>query len=153
MEKLTCIALVVGAAIAAGRSIDAQPPAPTMLDPKLAVRTVVSGLAQPTSIAFSRCQRHARAREGERKGSAVVNGVIQSTILDLAVNNASERGLLGIALHPNFPANPGVYLYWTCTTCSSFAGRPRTLRIRPRKPDRGCSCCQVPTRGLLRPQS
>jgi hypothetical protein len=30
------------------------------------------------------------------------------------VNFASERGLLGIALHPDFPANPGVYLCWTC---------------------------------------
>jgi len=43
----------------------------------------------------------------------VVNGVVHSTVLDLAVNSASERGLLGIALHPDFPANPGVYLYWT----------------------------------------
>jgi glucose/arabinose dehydrogenase len=33
--------------------------------------------------------------------------------LDLPVNFGSERGLLGIALHPDFPANPGVYLYWT----------------------------------------
>jgi aldose sugar dehydrogenase len=39
-------------------------------------------------------------------------------VLDLAVNNASERGLLGIALHPNFPDNPGVYLYWTCRTAA-----------------------------------
>jgi hypothetical protein len=30
------------------------------------------------------------------------------------VNRNSERGLLGIALHPDFPADPGVYLYWTC---------------------------------------
>ena len=30
-----------------------------------------------------------------------------------AVNSASERGLLGIALHPDFPSNPLVYLYWT----------------------------------------
>jgi glucose/arabinose dehydrogenase len=36
-----------------------------------------------------------------------------STVLDLAVNFASERGLLGIALHPNFPGDPRVYLYWT----------------------------------------
>ena len=44
----------------------------------------------------------------------IVNGALQSTVLDLAVNNGSERGLLGMALHPNFPINPGVYLYWTC---------------------------------------
>jgi aldose sugar dehydrogenase len=36
-------------------------------------------------------------------------------VLDLAVNSGSERGLLGIALHPQFPANPGVYLYRTET--------------------------------------
>ena len=40
----------------------------------------------------------------------IVNGALQGTVLDLAVNAASERGLLGIALHPQFPDNPGVYL-------------------------------------------
>jgi glucose/arabinose dehydrogenase len=43
----------------------------------------------------------------------VVNGVVQSTVLDLAVNSGSERGLLGIALHPDFADNGFVYLYWT----------------------------------------
>jgi glucose/arabinose dehydrogenase len=41
---------------------------------------------------------------------------VQETVLDLAVNSASERGLLGIALHPQFPGNPGVYLFWTEST-------------------------------------
>jgi glucose/arabinose dehydrogenase len=43
----------------------------------------------------------------------VLNGAVQLTALDLAVNSASERGLLGIALHPNFAFNHYVYLYWT----------------------------------------
>ena len=43
----------------------------------------------------------------------VTNGVVQGTVADLSVNFGSERGLLGIALHPGFPMNPGVYLYWT----------------------------------------
>jgi glucose/arabinose dehydrogenase len=38
------------------------------------------------------------------------------------VNFASERGLLGIALHPDFPANPGVYLYWTESTTGADSG-------------------------------
>src|SRR5262249_17978936 len=46
----------------------------------------------------------------------VTNGSVASTALDLAVNFGSERGLLGIALHPAFPSNPGVYLYWTEST-------------------------------------
>src|SRR4051812_14254460 len=54
----------------------------------------------------------------------VVNGAVQSTVLDLAVNSASERGLLGIALHPDFPGNPGVYLYWTCQAPPPPASNP-----------------------------
>jgi aldose sugar dehydrogenase len=46
----------------------------------------------------------------------VVDGLVQGAVLDLAVNFGSERGLLGIALHPDFPDNPGVYLYWTEST-------------------------------------
>ena len=49
----------------------------------------------------------------------VMNGAITSTVLDLAVNFGSERGLLGIALHPEFPTNPGVYLFWTESTTGS----------------------------------
>jgi hypothetical protein len=44
----------------------------------------------------------------------IVDGAIQGTVLDLAVNIASERGLLGIALDPGFSSNHYVYLYWSC---------------------------------------
>src|SRR5262249_5208435 len=43
----------------------------------------------------------------------VATGKVVTTVLDLPVNSASERGLLGIALHPRFPGRPSVYLYWT----------------------------------------
>jgi glucose/arabinose dehydrogenase len=46
----------------------------------------------------------------------VIDGKVTATVLDLAVNAASERGLLSIALHPRFPRRPFVYLYWTCRT-------------------------------------
>ena len=42
--------------------------------------------------------------------------LVSEPVLDLAVNNASERGLLGIAVHPDFPRNRGVYLFWSCRT-------------------------------------
>src|SRR5215217_123722 len=55
-----------------------------MLDPNLKVATLISaGLVQPTPV------------------------------LDLAVNSNSERGLLSLVLHPNFPATPWVYVRWT----------------------------------------
>lgn len=88
--------------------------APEVLDPKLAVRTAASGLDQPTSMAFLGANDMLVLEKATGKVQRVVGGAVQGTVLDLAVNNASERGLLGIALHPDFPANPGIYLYWSC---------------------------------------
>src|SRR2546430_13082121 len=106
--------LVVMCWRSAGRPVHAQTPSPSILVPNLSVRTVATGFNQPTSIAFLDANRFFILEKATGKVKLVVNGVVQSEALDLAVNNASERGLLGIALHPNFPTNPGVYLYWTC---------------------------------------
>jgi uncharacterized repeat protein (TIGR01451 family) len=86
---------------------------PTMLDPHLSVQTVVTQLSQPTSLAFIANNDFFVLEKDTGKVQRVVNGVIQSTVLDLPVNSASERGALGIALHPDFLLNKFVYLYWT----------------------------------------
>lgn len=87
---------------------------PSLVDPNLRVRTLVENLDQPTSMAFLGANDLFVLEKATGKVQRVTNGVVAPTPpLDLAVNSASERGLLGIALHPNFPSNPGVYLYWT----------------------------------------
>lgn len=86
---------------------------PTVLDPNLQVRAVVGGLITPISLAFLDDNELFVLEKNTGKVHRVVDGAVQSTVLDLAVNFASERGLLGIALHPDFPDDPGVYLYWT----------------------------------------
>src|ERR1044072_1764153 len=86
---------------------------PTMLDDNLTVTTVIAGLDQPTSLAFIGMNDFFILEQATGKVQRVGNGALHSTVLDLAVNNASERGLLGIALHPNFAQNGFVYLYWT----------------------------------------
>jgi glucose/arabinose dehydrogenase len=93
--------------------VEAQLTAPSMLHPDLAVRTVVSGLITPITIAFLGANDILVLEKNTGRVRRVVNGIIGATALDLAVNFFSERGLLGIALHPDFPRNPGVYLYWT----------------------------------------
>jgi hypothetical protein len=89
---------------------------PDMLDPNLGVRPVATGLTTPTSIAFLGSGDMFVLEKDTGKVQRVVGGAIQSTVLDLAVNNASERGLLGIALHPDFEDNGFVYLFWTART-------------------------------------
>jgi glucose/arabinose dehydrogenase len=89
---------------------------PSLVDPNLGVRTVVENLDQPTSMAFLGANDFLVLEKATGKVQHVVNGTVVGTALDLAVNNGSERGLLGIALHPNFAINGQVYLYWTEST-------------------------------------
>ncbi len=85
---------------------------PTMVDPSLGVRPVINGLTTPAGMVFLGQNDFLVIEKNTGIVQRVVNGAA-SPALDLAVNSASERGMLGIALHPGFPANPGVYLYWT----------------------------------------
>ena len=89
--------------------------APELVDTNLRVRPVVTGLDNPTSMAFLGENDLLVLEKATGRVKRVVNGVVTGVVLDLAVNSASERGLLGIALHPEFPADPGVYLFWSET--------------------------------------
>ena len=108
------IGLLAVSAFALQLTVGAQT-GPTMLDRNLGVRTAASGLTTPVSLAFLGDADMLVLEKNTGRVQRIVNGALQGTVLDLAVNAASERGLLGIALHPQFPDNPGVYLYWTCS--------------------------------------
>lgn len=97
----------------------AQAPLPTVADPNLLVRTIVAGLSQPTSMAFTGSGEFLVLEKATGMVKHVINGAVVGTVLDLPVNSASERGLLGIALHPNFAENRWVYLFWTCSALVS----------------------------------
>jgi glucose/arabinose dehydrogenase len=86
---------------------------PTVSDPKLSVRTVVSGLTQPIGLAFLAENDFFVTEKTTGMVKRVVDGQVTDTVLDLPVNSFSERGLLGIALHPHFASNGWAYLYWT----------------------------------------
>jgi glucose/arabinose dehydrogenase len=100
--------------VSPGGGVRAQ--APEVLAPNLAVRTVVSGLTTPTTIAFLGPNDILALEKNTGQVKRIVDGDVQATVLDLDVNFGSERGLLGIALHPDFATDRGVYLYWTEST-------------------------------------
>jgi glucose/arabinose dehydrogenase len=140
------IALLTGIALWPDRrhTVEAQapPPArpPVVLDSNLIVRTEASGLITPISIAFlGRTEGMLVLERNTGRVQRLVDGKVHSTALDLGVNYASERGLLGIALHPNFPFNPGVYLYWTCRANVGQDENP----FRPEQRE----CADAPTLG------
>jgi uncharacterized repeat protein (TIGR01451 family) len=82
--------------ISIGTEVQSPSSGPSMTDPNLSVKTVVSGLSQPTSMAFIGNNDFFIFEKNTGKVQRVTNGVVQSPPpLDLAVNSGSERGGLG----------------------------------------------------------
>ena len=118
----------------------------------------LSGLNQPTAVRFA---SDGRVFVAEKSGLIKVFDSLADTtptvFADLRTNvhNFWDRGLLGLALDPNFPADPYVYvLYthdaadrrhraprWGDATCPEPAGRDRR-RLRGER--RACRACRPP---------
>src|SRR5262245_49604197 len=105
--------------------------APTLKDTSLLISEVTSGLSSPTTMEFIGADDILVLQKDNGQVRRVVAGVLQgSPVLDVAVDNDSERGMLGIALHPNFPASPFVYLYFTeSSTAGDSTGSPSANRV------------------------
>lgn len=78
--------------------------------------TVQSGFNQPTAIQWTPDGQNMYVAEKSGNVSVVRNGVLRGTpFIDISaqVNNVRDRGLLDIAVHPDFENNPYVYLLFT----------------------------------------
>jgi glucose/arabinose dehydrogenase len=79
-------------------------------------RIVFSGLTNPTAVRFAADGRvFVAEKSGLVKVFSNLDDTTPTTFADLRtqVHNFWDRGLLGLALDPNFPANPYVYLLYT----------------------------------------
>jgi glucose/arabinose dehydrogenase len=107
------IALVIGLAVASAAlitfvlSLEVSPG-------KLSLETVYGDLAFPVSFVIAPDGRwfYNELREGNVR--VIQDGVLlDSPFLSLNVVQLAETGLLGLALHPEFPKEPYVYIYYT----------------------------------------
>jgi glucose/arabinose dehydrogenase len=120
------------AALATAFRSDSAQNTPEVLDPELRVSTLISSdLMLPIGIAFMTASDAFVLEKNTGRVLRVQNGAITATVLDLGVNSNSERGLLSIALDPDFSTNGGVYLYWTCR---SSARPPEFDPFQPNEP-------------------
>jgi glucose/arabinose dehydrogenase len=90
--------------------------APTVVDPDLEVRTVTTGLSQPVQMEWIGEDDFLVLEKPTGQVKRVRRGGAPEVVLDLTVNFASERGLLGIALDKFFRHNGFVYIFWSETT-------------------------------------
>jgi aldose sugar dehydrogenase len=129
-RPIRLLAAMLGSALATALFLPARGQAtPTVLDPNLGVRAAASG-------AFLGPNDFLVLEKDTGKVQRVVDGQVQSTVLDLAVNRASERGLLGIALHPNFFVNGRVFLFWTESGTGSDSGELADVPLLGNRVDR-----------------
>jgi hypothetical protein len=99
------LALIASAAILACRA-----------GPSITLRQVVSGLASPVEI-VTPGDGSGRLFVLQQTGQIriVQNGAILSQdFIDIPVVSGGERGLLGMAFHPDYASNRAFYVYYTC---------------------------------------
>jgi glucose/arabinose dehydrogenase len=77
--------------------------------------TVYSGLSLPTAIDFAASNRVFIAQQDGIVRVAQNGSLLTTPFIDIRseVNGVRDRGLLGLAVHPNFPTQPYVYLLYT----------------------------------------
>ncbi|WP_183710407.1 Calx-beta domain-containing protein, partial [Bradyrhizobium sp. ERR14] len=78
--------------------------------------TAVSGLNQPAAMDWTPDGRYMLVAQKDGVVRVVDNGTLRSTpLIDLSseINDFGDRGLLGIAVNPNFATNHYVYLLYT----------------------------------------
>jgi glucose/arabinose dehydrogenase len=114
LRKLLIVTVMSGLAVGLlFTSISAM--AAPILPPGFVNETAVAGLSLPTGMAWA---PDGRMFITLKDGRVLVfqNGQLLPTpFIDISnqVNNYGDRGLLGIAIHPNFPTTPYVYLLFT----------------------------------------
>ncbi|MFL5731959.1 MAG: PQQ-dependent sugar dehydrogenase [Chloroflexia bacterium] len=114
-----CLVMLVGVAPAAtgapASPLAASTPSLGLepLPPGVQVQTLIEGMNQPVAMAFDPV---GRLFYTEKTGAVrlFANGTLQpNPVINYNVDNCSERGLLGIAIDPNFSQNHYIYIYYT----------------------------------------
>ena len=99
---------IVGTMVALSPMASAQ----SVNDTNLVVSPYLENLSQPTGMRFTGVGEGFVIEKGSGAVKRFQNGTL-TTVLDLGVQNDSERGLLGIALDPEFASNGYTYLYYS----------------------------------------
>jgi glucose/arabinose dehydrogenase len=86
--------------------------------PNFSEALVATGLSNPTSMSFAPDGRLFVCLQGGQVRVIENGALLAAPFVNLTVDSAGERGLLGLAFDPNFSTNHYVYIYYTATTPS-----------------------------------
>ncbi|NSL88697.1 DNRLRE domain-containing protein [Chitinophaga sp. Mgbs1] len=77
---------------------------------------VANGISSPTAMAFIPDGRILVCQEGGQLRVIKNGSLLSAPAVSLSVNSSGERGLIGVAVDPNFATNKYIYLYYTHTS-------------------------------------
>src|SRR6478672_7966139 len=131
---LLCAGLVIWAGVETARASvpsGALPAAPAdgteALPSGVFVQTVLPNMVKPIAMAFDPQGRLFYTEKETGRVRLFANGTLQpDPVINFQVQSASERGLLGIAVDPNFSQNHYLYVYYTCrpgANCATLENR------------------------------
>lgn len=89
---------------------------------------LVENIPSPSSLALASDGRVFYGEKDTGRVRVLVNGELQSTpVLDVSVGSAGERGLLSLALHPDFATNKRLYVFYTRSDTGADSDDPRAI--------------------------
>src|SRR5688500_3128901 len=87
------------------------------LPPGTSVETLLTNMDKPIAMAFDPDGRLFYTEKNTGNVRLFANGVLQPTpVIRFVVASRGEKGLLGIAIDPNFRTNRYIYVFYTCDT-------------------------------------
>src|SRR5262245_50537348 len=105
--------ILLGLLLVLGSASALHAAGPVADDSSLSVDNVVNNVAGPTAMAFVGADDFLVLEKDTGKVRRVTGGALKpNAVLDLPVEHCEERGLLGIALHPDFAKNHVLYLFY-----------------------------------------
>ena len=104
---------------------------PAPVEARGQLQTYMTGLDWPVALAFSPDGRVFYAERNTGSVRIIDGGTLLPTPFYTLANTATagERGLLGLALDPGFPASPWVYAYQTYNDVANGTVYNRIVRI------------------------
>lgn len=141
MQRMIVFGLLAILLALPGANSAATAAAPNALPSGFTRETLGAGLDSPTAMVF---EKNGRIFVTEKSGAIRIvrpNGTLRAKPLHtFSVDVESERGLLGIALDPDYDTNGLVYVYYTTGTgAKRYSGTPenRVSRLKKRLNNKG----------------
>jgi glucose/arabinose dehydrogenase len=122
--RLSIVLAALTATLVAAGCIPAVLPVSKTLDAEYVVRAA----ANPAVLAPTADGRLYYAEKDTGRIRVVVDGVLQDLpVADVPVNFAGDRGLIGLALHPDFATNGRIYAFYSRSDTGVDTADPRAI--------------------------